>query len=109
MRLLGHSDVGGRHGGNSHKEPLDSLLRHPLSDSATECDGLEDHPTARNFGIAIHPAPGLHGRADEKLQVQASSGVVSRGSHSKRHPHFFKELLPLRLRKANDQPGETRQ
>jgi hypothetical protein len=109
MRFLGHSDVGGRHGGNSHKEPLDSLLRHPLSDSATECDGLEDHPSARNFGIAIHPAPGLHGRADDKLQDQDSSWVARYGSPSKRDPDFFKELHPLRLWKTNDQPNEARQ
>ena len=109
MRFLGHSDVGGRHDDNSHKEPLDSLLRHPLSDSATECDGLEDHPTARNFGIAIHPAPGLHDRADDKLQDQISSWVARYGFPSKRDLHFFKELLPLRLRKNSDQPSEAGQ
>jgi hypothetical protein len=95
--------------GNSHKEPLDSLPRHPPSDSATECDGLEDPPFARTIGNASHLAPGLHGRAGDRLQGQAASGVVLHGFQSKCHMHFFKELLPLRLRKTNDQPGEARQ
>jgi hypothetical protein len=31
------------------------------------------------------------------------------GFLSKRYLHFFKKLLPLGLRKTNDQPGEGRQ
>jgi hypothetical protein len=31
------------------------------------------------------------------------------GSRSKRDLHFFKELIPVRLRKTDDQPGEARQ
>ena len=53
-------------------------------------------------------APGLHGTAGDKLQDQASSGAAWLGSRSKRHLNFFKELLPLRLRKTNDQPSEAR-
>jgi len=96
-------------GGNSHKEPLDSLLCHHPSGSATECDGLEDSPFARTIGNAIHLASRLHGKARDKLQDQAAIVAVSNGSPSKRHLHVFKELLPLRLRKTDDQPGEGRQ
>ena len=77
--------------------------------SAIECDGLEDPPFARTIGNASHLAPELPGRAGDKLQAQASSVAALHGSLSKRHLDFFKELLPLRLRKTNDQPGEARQ
>jgi hypothetical protein len=58
---------------------------------------------------AIHLAPELHGKAGDKLRDQVSSVAVSRGSQSKRHLHVFKKLLPLWLRKTNDQPSEARQ
>ncbi len=77
--------------------------------SAAECDGLEDPRCARTIGNASHLAPGLRGRAGDKLQGQASSVAAWRGSQSKRHLDVFKELLPLRLRKTNDQPSEGRQ
>jgi hypothetical protein len=73
-----------------------------------ECDGLEDLPFARTIDIANRLAPKLPGKARDKLQDQAPSVFVSRGSLSNRHLHFFKKLLPLRLRKTNDQPGEAR-
>jgi hypothetical protein len=88
---------------------LDSRPRHRPVGSVAECDGLEDPPCARTIGIAIHLAPELHGRAGDKLQGQVLSGVALLRFLSKRDLHFFKELLPLRLRKTNDQPGEARQ
>ena len=94
---------------NSHKEPPSSLPRHRPVGSAAECDGLEDSPCARTIDIAIRLAPGPRGRAGDKLQDQAVDVAASRGSLSKRDPHFFKELLPLRLRKTYDQPREARQ
>jgi len=57
---------------------------------------------------ASHLAPGLPGRADDMLQDQASDVAACLGSLSKRDLHFFKELLPLRLWKTNDQPSEAR-
>jgi hypothetical protein len=59
--------------GNSRKELSDSALCHHRSGSAIECDGLEDPPFAHTAGIAIHLAPELHCKADDKLQDQASS------------------------------------
>ena len=88
---------------------LDSPLRHCPVGFAAECDGLEDLPCARTIDNANRLAPELHGRAGDKPQGQALGGVASLGSPSKRDLHFFKELLPLRLRKTNDQPGEARQ
>jgi hypothetical protein len=61
------------------------------------------------IGNAIHLAPELQTKARDKLQDQVSSGAAWHGSLSKRHLHFFEELLPLRLRKTNDQPLEARQ
>ena len=43
------------------------------------------------------------------FRIKPQAWPLWRGSHSKRHLHFFKELLPLRLRKTNDQPSEARQ
>jgi hypothetical protein len=91
------------------RERLDSRQCHHPVDFATECGELEDPPHARTIGNATHLAVALHGRAGDTLQVQASSGAFWRGSLSKGHLHFFKELFPLRIRKANDQPSEARQ
>ena len=87
----------------------DSLLRHRPVGFAAECDGLEDPPYAHTIGSASHLAPGLCDRAGDNLQDRASTVGAWRGSQSKRHMHFFKELLSLRLRKTNSQPGEARQ
>ena len=76
--------------------------------SAIEYDGLGDSQSARTIGNANRLARGFPGRAGDKPLGQAANGVVWRGSLSKRHLHFFKELLPLRLRKTNDQPNEAR-
>ena len=95
--------------GNWRKEPLDSLLCHLQGDSATGCDGLEDPRCTRTIGNASHLALGPHGKACDKLPDKVSSGTAWHGSRSKRHLHFFKELLLLWLWKTNDQPGETRQ
>ena len=43
------------------------------------------------------------------FRIKPQAGPLGIGSLSKRDLHFFKELLPLRLRKTNDQPGEARQ
>lgn len=64
-------------------------------------------PFARTIGIASRLAPGLPGKARDKLQGQAASVVVLLESLSNRDLHVFKELLPLRLWKANDQPSEA--
>ncbi len=48
-----------------------------------------------DWHIAIHLAPGLHGRGGDKLPEHASIGGAWRGSLSKRDLHFFKELHPL--------------
>ena len=90
---------------NSHKEPSSSLPRHPLNGSAAEYDGLEDSPCARIVGNASHLAPELPGKARDTLPDQAVSVAAWCGSLSKRHLDFFKQLLPLRLRKTNDQPS----
>jgi len=63
-------------GGTLHKESEDFLLRHFQNGSATECDGLEDLPYARTIDIASRLAPGLHGKARDMLQDQASSVVA---------------------------------
>jgi hypothetical protein len=102
MRADGHFD------GTMRRELSDSRPRHHPVGSAAECGGLEDFPSARNFGNAIRLGPGPRGKAGDKLQDQAASGAAWHGSQSKCHLHFFKELFPLRLRKTNDQPGETR-
>jgi hypothetical protein len=79
----------------------DSELCHRPVGSATECHGLEDSPCVRTIDIASHRAPELHCRVGNKLQSQVSSGVALLGSLSKRDLHFFKQLLPLRLRDLN--------
>ena len=73
---------------------------------AAEYDGLEDVPSARTIDNASRLAPTLHGKAGDTLQDRASSGVSWPASQSKRHLHFFKELLPLRLRKTKHQPSQ---
>ena len=86
----------------------DSLLRHRPVGFAAEYDGLEDFPWTHTIDNAIHLAAGLRGRARDKLQGQAATVAARLGSLSKYHLYFFKKLLPLQLRKTNDQPGETR-
>ena len=97
---------------------FDSMLRRERSDSrqchhpvgsATECGELEDPPYARTIGNAIHLAVELHGRAGDTLQDPAANEAAWFGSPSKCDLNFFKELFPLRLRKANDEPSEARQ
>ncbi len=95
--------------GTTRRGRSDSRQRHRPAAFAAECDGLEDLPFARNIDIASRLARELRGIAGDKLPDQASSVAVSIGFQSKRHLYFFKELLPLRLRKTNDQPGEARQ
>lgn len=91
------------------KGQLDSQPCHHPDGSVAECDELEDPPSVRTIGNASHLAPGLRGRVGDKLLAQASNVDLWRGSQSKRHLNFFKELLPLRLWKTNNQPGEARQ
>jgi hypothetical protein len=74
-----------------------------------ERDGLEDLPCARKIDNASRLALGFPGRAGDTLPDRASSGDALHGSPSKCDLHFVKELFPLRLRKTNDQPNETRQ
>jgi hypothetical protein len=96
-------------GGTLHKELSGSRQCRRPNGFAAECDGLEDPPCARTIGNASSLVPGLRGRAGDKLQGQVSIVAVWRGSQSKRHLDIFKQLLPLRLRKTNYQPGEGRQ
>ena len=65
--------------------------------------------SSRTIGNASRLAPGLHGRAGDRLQDQASSVAVWIGSQSKDDLNVLEELLPLRLRKAEYQPSESRQ
>jgi len=95
--------------GTMRRGRSDSRLRHRPVGSATEYDGLEDSPYARTVGNASRLAPELRGIAGDKLPDQASTVASLCGSLSKRDLYFFKELLPLRLRKTNDQPNEARQ
>jgi len=95
--------------GNSHKEPLDSLPRRSLSGSATECDGLEDSPCAHTIDNASRLAPGLPGRACDKLPDQVAGGVASLGSPSQHRLHVFEKLPDLRLWKTEDNPSQRRQ
>jgi hypothetical protein len=92
-----HILFGERFRGISHKELSDSQQQRPVG-SATECDGPEDSPGARMIDNTSRHAPPLHGIGCDKLQVQASSLAALRGSTSECDLHFFKELLPLRLR-----------
>ena len=84
-------------------------MSHLLVCPAFECDELEDFPFVRTIDTASYLVPGLPCRAGDKPQAQASSGVALLGFLSKRDLHIFKQLLPLRLWKSNDQPGEARQ
>ena len=66
------------------------------------------HPPAR----LATPAISLQNFTAElaiSFRIKPQAWPLCDGSLSKRHLHFFKELLPLRLRKTNDQPGEARQ
>jgi hypothetical protein len=83
-------------------------MEQQIACSVADCDGLEDFPSAHTIGNANHFAPGLPGRAGDKLQGQGLSAACY-GDRSKCDLHFFKELLLLRLRKTNDQPGEAGQ
>jgi hypothetical protein len=94
--------------GTTRTVRLDSQRRHPLSGSATECGGLEDFPCVRKIGSASHLVRSLRGKACDKLPDQAASVVAFYGYLSKRDLHFFDKLLPLLLRKTNDQTDETR-
>jgi hypothetical protein len=93
--------------GTTRRGQLGSRQHHRLVGSAAERDGLEDLPFARTIGNASHLAPGLRGRAGDKLRDQASSVAVWHGSLSKRHLDILKKLPNLRLWKTNDQPGEA--
>jgi hypothetical protein len=88
--------------------PPDSLPCHPPNGSATEYDGPDDFQSARKIDNASNLAPELPDRAGGTLQVQASSVVSLLGFPSKRHLQFFDKLLPLGLRKTNDQPDQGR-
>ena len=94
--------------GTMRRVQSDSRQCHRPFGFATECDALEGLPYARTTGNASCLARGLPGKAGDKLQDQASSVVGWCEFPSKCHLHFFKELLPLRLRKTNHEPGETR-
>jgi len=96
-------------GGNRNKAQSSFFPRHRPIGSATECDGLEDFPFARKIGNASRLAPIPRGKAPDRIQDQASNGAAWRGSESKRHLHFFKELFPLSVRKTKDEPSEGRQ
>jgi hypothetical protein len=80
----------------------DSRQRHRLVGSAIECDGPEDPPCARTIGNASHLAPGLPGRAGDKLQGQALGAAVWRAFESNRDLQIFEELFPLPHRKTKD-------
>ena len=96
-------------GDSQYKELSNWIRYHRPADCAAECDGLEDSQCPRTIDNASHLAPGLPGKADDKLPDQVSTVGAWRGSPSKCHLDFFKELLPLWLRKTNNQPGEARQ
>jgi hypothetical protein len=108
MRQTNFSIADGLPDGTTRRERSDSLQRHRPTGSGAGCDGLEDSPCVRTTDNASHLVPELRDRAGDKPQDQASSVDVWYESQSKRHLHFFKELLPLRLRKANDQSNEAR-
>jgi hypothetical protein len=108
VSLSRYADVGECLGGTGHKELGDSQPNHRPSGCAAEYDGLEDHPFPRTIGNASHLAPGLHGRAGDTLQDQASIVDALYGSVSKGYLRFFKELLLLWPRKTNDESGEAR-
>jgi hypothetical protein len=95
--------------GTTHTGLSDSWPCHRQVGSVAEYDGLADLPFARTIGNASRLAPEPRGRVGDKLPDQASSGVALLGFLSKRDLDFFKQLFPLRLRKANDQPSEARQ
>jgi hypothetical protein len=63
-------------GGMGRKVRLDSRPRHRRGGSAAERDGLEDLTLARSLGIASRLAPGLRGRAGDKLPALVSSVAV---------------------------------
>jgi hypothetical protein len=98
----------GLFGGRRYKGLSNWIRCHRPVGFVAECDGLEDPPCARTIDNAIHHAPGLPCRAGDTLQDQASIVAAWRRFPSKRDLHFFKKLLPLRLRKTNDQPSEAR-
>jgi hypothetical protein len=95
--------------GNWRKVPRDSLLYRLLGGFATECDGLEDLPSAHIFGNANRLAPGLRGKGRDRLRGQASSVAAWRVFESRRHLDGVEELIPLRLWKTEHQPSQRRQ
>ena len=101
--------AGGLFGDTMRRGRSDSRQRHRPVGFAAECDGLEDPRCTRTIGNASRLAPGLRGRAGDKLQGQASSVDVWHGSQSKRHLDIFQELPPLWHRKTEYQPSESRQ
>src|ERR1700694_3901155 len=89
--------------GTVHKGRSNSRQRHRPVGSAVECDGLEGLRCTRRIGNASRLAPGLCGRAGDKLRGQASSVAVWHEFESKRHLDMVKKLLPLRLGKTKYQ------
>jgi hypothetical protein len=87
----------------------ESRQRHCQVGSAVECDGFEVPPCVRTIDNASRHASELSDIAGDKLLGQVSTVAVLRESESRRHLHFFKELLALRLRNTNDQPCKARQ
>jgi hypothetical protein len=81
--------------GRMRKGQLNSRPRHLLVGFAAECDGLQDFPCVRTIGSASRLELGLHRRAADKLQRQASSVVVWHVSESNRPLNIFKKLLSL--------------
>jgi hypothetical protein len=92
-----------------HKELLDFQPCHPRACSAAECDGLEEPRSSRTIGSASCLAPRLYGRADDRLQDQASSGAVWIEFQSTDYLNAFQKLFALRHRKAEYQPSEGRE
>jgi len=101
-----------------YDEPLDGRLRTGLSDSpachslggfSSECGAREDLPFAHKIDNATHLAPKLADRVYDKASAQALRVVSLLEFLSKCDLHFFNKLFPLRLRKCNDKPCETRQ
>jgi len=102
-------NIDGPFDGTKRRGLSGSRQRHRPVGSAVGCDGLEDLPFARTIDNASCLALELPDRAGDMLLDQAVSVAAWRGSLSKLHLHFFKKLIPLRLRQTNDQPGEARQ
>ena len=85
---------------------LDFLQRHRPVGFATEYDEPEDYPFGRTIDNASHLAPGLRGKAGDKLRGQVLIAAASRGHQSKRHLDIFKKLPPLLHRKTEYKPSQ---